>query len=334
MAKMSGIGCSSIQRPAAPTSTSLRDVAGREARHLGGDHAAHRVADEVRLLQAERVDDVPAVQGEVEHVLEQLLAGRLAVARPARGRRRDSARASWSRNGLSAKSPPAPWRKTSGAPLPPSSTRQRAPRFVSIVRVFIGATPPSSPRRSALLRTQAVVHGLDPPALVVLPLRPEVAQVRHDLLGEELGGVARLPVRHVAVVEQAEEMADAQALDALLELLAHRLRTAGDDEALVDELLPGQVLEDLLRLEPELRQRAGLDRLDGAVAGRIGERREHVQAAVEEVEAVLGVELLGLAVGVGDADDLRERGAIRRDRPCRAWPRAPSSRPCSDLPRR
>jgi hypothetical protein len=43
-------------------------------------------------------------------------------------------------------------------------------------------------------------------------------------------------------VEQAEQVTDAQPLDALLELLANGGRAAGDDEALVDELLPGEVL--------------------------------------------------------------------------------------------
>ena len=89
-------------------------------------------------------------------------------------------------------------------------------------------------------------------------------------------------------------MADAQSLDPFLELLTHAVRAAGDDEALVHELFPGEVLEDLLRLHPELGERAVLDGVDGPVAGRVGERREHVQAPVEEVEAVLGVELLGL----------------------------------------
>ena len=51
-----------------------------DARHLRRDHPAHRVADEVRPVEAERVGDVPAVEREVEHVLEQLLARRLAVA--------------------------------------------------------------------------------------------------------------------------------------------------------------------------------------------------------------------------------------------------------------
>ena len=60
----------------------LAEIARRQARHLGGDHAAHRVTDEVWLAEPQRVHQVPAVQGEVEHVLQQLLARRLAVARP------------------------------------------------------------------------------------------------------------------------------------------------------------------------------------------------------------------------------------------------------------
>src|ERR1700737_4855187 len=58
-AKMSGIGCSSIHRPAAATRA-------RRSRSWGAT--------------AERAPHVPAVEREVEHVLEQLLAGGLAVA--------------------------------------------------------------------------------------------------------------------------------------------------------------------------------------------------------------------------------------------------------------
>src|SRR5207247_1605062 len=134
---------------------------------------------------------------------------------------------------------------------------------------------------------------MNPPALVVLVVRPQIAQPRHDLLGEELARVPRLPVRHVAVVEQAEQMADAQSFDALLELLAHRLRAARDDEALVHQLLPREVLEDLLPRARQLRERAVLHRRHRAVARRIGEGREDVQAAVEAVQAVLGVQPLG-----------------------------------------
>ncbi len=107
-------------------------------------------------------------------------------------------------------------------------------------------------------------------------------------------------------------MPDAQSLDHLLHLLADGLRAAGDDVAVVHELLPGERRELGERVLGQLREGSRLERLDGAVAGRVGEARVDVQAAVEEVADVLGVELLGLAIGVGDADDLRERRAIGR----------------------
>ena len=75
------MGCSGIQRPAGAISTSLRRSFGSHGRHLRRDHAAHGMADEMRALEAELGDDVPAVQREVEHVLEQIVAARFAVAR-------------------------------------------------------------------------------------------------------------------------------------------------------------------------------------------------------------------------------------------------------------
>jgi hypothetical protein len=83
VANRSGIGCASSQRPTGEQREPA-EAPVVQARHLGRDHAAHRVADEVRLFQAERLDHVPAVQREVEHVLQQLFARLLAEARPDR----------------------------------------------------------------------------------------------------------------------------------------------------------------------------------------------------------------------------------------------------------
>ena len=60
----------------------LSDRARLDARHLRRDHPAHRMPDQGGPLgrHTEGVDDVPPVQGEVEHVLEEVLAGGLAVA--------------------------------------------------------------------------------------------------------------------------------------------------------------------------------------------------------------------------------------------------------------
>jgi hypothetical protein len=152
---------------------------------------------------------------------------------------------------------------------------------------------------------------VDPPALVVLPLGPQVAQVRHHALGEQARGMPRLLVGLVAVVEQAEHVADPQRLDQLLHALADGLGAARDDHAALDQVLPRDVLEELLVLAAQDRQRAGPDRLDRPVAGRVREAGVDPQAPVVEVEDVLGVEPLGLLVGVGDRDELGERRAVR-----------------------
>ena len=61
----------------------------------------------------------------------------------------------------------------------------------------------------------------------------------------------------------------------------------------------------------QLVQKSGLDRLDGAVAGRVCKAGIDVQAAVEELADVRAVESLRLGVGLGDANALREGGAVR-----------------------
>ena len=153
---------------------------------------------------------------------------------------------------------------------------------------------------------------MDPPAVVALVLGPHVPQARHHLLREQLRRVARLPVGLVAVVHQAEDVAEPQRRDHVLHALAHGVGAACDHEAAVDEVLPRQLGELLTHLGAELVEHTRLDRRDRAIPRRIGEARVHVEAPVEEVEDVLGVQLLGLCVGVGDRDDLRERGAVRR----------------------
>src|SRR6476659_6286011 len=90
---------------------------------------------------------------------------------------------------------------------------------------------------------QAVGHRPDPPAVIVLPLRPEIAELRHDLLGEELRRMSGLFVRHVADVQEAEDVSDVEALDELLHLLAYGLRAARDHVTVLEEILPGESRE-------------------------------------------------------------------------------------------
>ena len=97
---------------------------------------------------------------------------------------------------------------------------------------------PSLPRRSAPARR--VGQGMAPEAAVAGVLRPEVLQLRHDLFGKQPGRMHRQVFRHVADVEQQEQVADAQGLDQVFQPLTHGLRAAGDDEGVVDQVLPAQ----------------------------------------------------------------------------------------------
>jgi hypothetical protein len=81
---------------------------------------------------------------------------------------------------------------------------------------------------------------VDPEALVVVIILPDALELRHHLLCKELGRIARLLGRHVADVNTADDVANAQCLDQFLDALAHGLRAAGDDVAALDQLAPGK----------------------------------------------------------------------------------------------
>ena len=95
-------------------------------------------------------------------------------------------------------------------------------------------------------------------------------------------------------------------LGGLLELLAHGVGAADHDVAVLDHLVPRQVVLGLLGAGDlaDLRLVAGAHRRLGDVARRIGEAGVDVERAVEEVLGRLPVEPVGLGVGVGDADEL------------------------------
>jgi hypothetical protein len=69
----------------------------------------------------------------------------------------------------------------------------------------------------------------------------------------------------------------------LLHLLPDGFRAAGEDVTVVDELLPREGRELAEGVLGQRRERPCLERLDGAIAGGIGEPGVDVQAAVEEV---------------------------------------------------
>ena len=215
---------------------------------------------------------------------------------------------------MSRSSPPAPCRKTSGAPLPPSSTRQRVPFLVSTSCDFIAPTPRRSSRRRAGAprgaggRPSGWIHqrsscfhsgqrsrrcGMTCSANSLVEWRVFQSGML-PLWNRQNRWPMRRPLMHSSSCWRT-----VSGLPAMM----NRSSTSCFQVRFSRIFWRGQ---------RELGQRPVLDRLDRAVARRIGEGREDVQAAVEEVEDVLGVEPLGLGVGVGHADDLREGGAVGR----------------------
>ena len=215
----------------------LRDLGMGDRRHLGGDHAAHRMADEDGLPEPERLQHVERVQGEVEHVAQPVLAARLAVARQQRrddvilgGEGREQRIARHVAAGAMQKEEVATalafggWpRRPRCAPSTASSVRKRD--FIRRRLSSAGARSsdgPRSARRGCSSRATGCADAASPSRRTAW-------------------SSTALVVGHVADVHQAEDVADAQALDQLLHPLAHRLGRAGDDVAAVDQVLPGQL---------------------------------------------------------------------------------------------
>ena len=107
-------------------------------------------------------------------------------------------------------------------------------------------------------------------------------------------------------MQERQEMADAQPLDAVQELLAHGLGAAGDDEAALDEILVCQ------RAQIDLTGRVLHRQRQRVVFETAGDRhvvRRRVQQVMEEILRVTRV-FLGLLVGLGHADELQEAQAV------------------------
>ena len=96
-------------------------------------------------------------------------------------------------------------------------------------------------------------------------------------------------------MQQRQQMPHAQFLDAVEQLLAHRLRAADDDKAALEEIL-GLELAQL-----DLGARIVMQRLTQRVVFEAaGDRliiRRRVEQLVEEIFGVRGVKILGLGVG-------------------------------------
>ena len=134
--------------------------------------------------------------------------------------------------------------------------------------------------------------------------------MRQDVRRHEPDVVLGELVGHGAELHDGQEMAHAEAARDRLQPVADGRRAAHDREAAVDHVARGERLE--------VRRRRREHRLEGAeltgvlhVARRREVGRREVQELLVEVLEVRAVEGLGLLVGVGHADELQERGAVR-----------------------
>src|SRR5438874_4030191 len=141
---------------------------------------------------------------------------------------------------------------------------------------------------------------MDPEALVAVVVLPDSLEMRHDVAREELGRVARLVGGHIANMDAADYVPDAQCLDQLLHALAHGFGTAGNDVAEFNQLLPGQACPLAEVRSGQLPQELRLDRLYRAVARRLDKAWEDVQTAIEKIRNMRAIKPLRLEVGLGD----------------------------------
>ena len=209
----------------------------------------------VGRLDAEHVEQLVVVEDEVPQVLDVLEALRLARAgvlgrdhtvswRPAR-------RAAGPRTGRRRRAG-----RRAGRPRPPVSTRilncRRAAR--RSIRQVVAMT--DSPRRSRSSgATGCVLAGaLRPPLVLPALVGPQVADLGHDLLGEQRDVLLGQLVGHRADLQQRDAgCRPAGPWHASIRRSATVVRAAGDDEAVVDQRLP--VL--LHRRAPWRSRRAG-----------------------------------------------------------------------------
>src|SRR5215813_6064323 len=80
------------------------------------------------------------------------------------------------------------------------------------------------------------LEALGPPAVLV-PVVPQVREMRQHLARKQIDVVLAQRSRHGAEVQEREQVPHARALDAVDELLAHGLRASNNDEAAVEQVL-------------------------------------------------------------------------------------------------
>ena len=223
-----------------------RNVMRRNRCHLGRDHPAHGMSDKQRVFQPKRIDDIPGVQGEIEHIANLATLLRVAIARKKRcidaillreSReerivRQDSTGAvqKYERRTFSTF-------EIAHGHLRSGNRFQVHCRSPSMRGGELGDVPLA---RQAAWRHR-IADRMTPESRVALVIREEAAQLRHHLVREQLARIHALLPRHIADMEQAEDVADSKGLDQLLHALAHRFRRTGDDVPAFCQILPGEI---------------------------------------------------------------------------------------------
>ena len=146
---------------------------------------------------------------------------------------------------------------------------------------------------------------------MILVVAPKIAQVRHHVAREALGVFTGQFIAHAADLAQQHGIADTHVGEGLAQGVPHGGGAPGYHVAVLQEVLPSQLLPggrgDASHLWGEARTHGGC----GAVTRRVGETRMHVQAAVEEIIDVRRVQPFRFLIAFGHANDLCVPGAVR-----------------------
>jgi hypothetical protein len=231
VAKRSGSGCASSHSPADAISTSARRTR-RQAAISAAIIPPIEWPTVGAVSRPQRGDHVPAVQREVEHVLERVLAASTRRSRALRREHVDSARERSSTDSRSSR-PPRRAGRPAARRRPQSSTRTRTPRAVSICCDPCQVTRRS--RRARHGRSGATGSGFG-------HQRRRAACSGHS----RAAGITRsansfeewrvFSSGMSPMWNQAEHVPTRSSRDHLLHLLAHGVGAAGDDVAVVDQV--------------------------------------------------------------------------------------------------
>src|SRR5262249_32589461 len=140
---------------------------------------------------------------------------------------------------------------------------------------------------------------------------PHRTECRGDLTEEQIDVLQREFMRHRAELQQDHEVADAQVLARLLELIAHRGWTATDDKLVIGKIFKASLLE----TEDLPRNSRIAQRIAQAPVILVARRAEplgwDVQELMVEVFNVSGIVCFGASIGLRDRHQLQEAQTVR-----------------------